>query len=121
MPVFDEASEVIIGDWMTTILPHGGGRYHGKLFVTNQRILFAGSFNITYAGTKYHERRFIGDRYIGQCIEIKKEQIQEIETKECFMSKKIVIKLSCGTVHVIDHGASSIKRLLIAIKQLKAG
>jgi hypothetical protein len=118
--VLADYSEVIVGEWMTTLLPHGGGRYQGKLIVTNQRILFTGSLNITYAGTKYYEKCCIGDKVIRQCIEIKRKQIQEIEVKACFMSKKIVIHLTCGAAYVIDHGGASITRLINAITELKA-
>ena len=115
MSVFElEENEKEIGSWTTNYLPPDGGRYTGKMVVTDKRVLFDAKFDTSLTGT--FGELFIVSGSHGY-ISIPKEKIQSVEGKSSLFSKKVFIKLDDGKTHTINNGMLSIEKMAEAIKQ----
>jgi len=115
MDIFELAeNEKEIGSWTTNYLPPDGGRYTGKLVVTDKRILFDAKFDTSLSGT-------LGELFIISgshgYISIPKDKISSVEEKGGLLSKKVIIKLEDGKTHTINNGMLSVQKMAEAIEQ----
>ena len=101
--------ETVIDTW-TLFYRHGeGGKYNGKLTVTNDRLLYDAKFDATLIGV-------LGDRAATGFLEISKDDIKGVEVRKSFFSKKAVVTLTDGSEHVFDYGAMNIDKCAAAIQ-----
>jgi hypothetical protein len=109
-----QPGEVYIDTWSLFYLPPAGGKYNGKLIVTNQRLLydamFAASFKGMVAGAL--TIRWGNEGY----LEIDKKHIQSVEVQKKLLSKKCVLTLTDGSKHTFDYGAMNIDKTVAAIE-----
>ena len=110
-----EAGESQLGAWTTNFLPHGGGRYTGRLVITDRRIAFESKFDTSLGGVL--ENVMFKDPGGGDFIVIPRERIAGIEAKKGLLNKRVMITLDDGQVHTIDNGAMSVGKILAALEK----
>ncbi len=103
-----------LGTWTINYLPPGGGRYTGRLLVTNQRLIYHMRFDTSRPGSP-KTMPFLGRsrRYVS----ISKDAVRAT-TIECgLLKRKVIVVLKGGQRHVFACGCVSIDRLAAAIGQ----
>ena len=96
-------SENIIDTWTLLYVPQQGGKYNGKLTITNQRLLYDAKLDASLMGVLQH-------RTASGYLEIAKSEIQTIDVQKKLFSKRATIILTDGSVHVFDYGAMNIDK-----------
>ena len=110
MDITLQPDETVIDTWTLFYLPREGGKYNGKLTVTNDRLLYDAKFDATVMGV-------LGDRAATGNLVIDKDDISGVEVRNSFFSKKAVVTLTDGSEHVFDYGAMNIDKCAAAIQQ----
>ena len=106
--------EAIIDNWTLFYLPPQGGKYNGKLTVTNQRLLYDAKFDASFRGI-VEEAVFVKWGSEGY-LEIEKGDIADVEVQKKLFSKKAIVTLTDGSKHVFDYGALNIDKAADAIR-----
>jgi hypothetical protein len=104
-----QPGETAIDTWTLIYTPPGGGNYNGKLTVTNQRLLFDAIWDASVLGT-------LGNRAASGLLVIDKSDIAGLEVQKKFLSKKAILTLADGSVHVFNYGAMNIDKVVAAIE-----
>lgn len=116
MADFDlEPGEQELGDWTVNYLPPGGGRYTGKLLVTDKRLLYDAKFDTSVTGT-LRDVAFVQFGSHGEMI-IDKSAITNVEVSKKVLKKKVIVTLEDGSEHTFDYGMLSIDNMAAAIQQ----
>jgi hypothetical protein len=89
-PISSQPDEQEVDHWFLVYLPTGGGRFGGRLTVTNKRLLF----DVGFSG------RVFG-RLEGR-LEINKEDVKNVEVEKTHFSRKCMITLADGSLHTFD-------------------
>lgn len=105
--------ETKIDTWAILYQPPGGGKYNGKLTVTDQRLLYDAKFDVSAKGL-LREAMYIQWGSEGY-LEIRKKDIVRIETQKSFFAKKVILTLTDGTKHSFNYGMLNIDKLVAAI------
>lgn len=108
-----EPGETIINNWTLLYTPPQGGKYNGKLFVTNKRLLYDAKFDVTAKGI-VNEALFVkwgSEAY----VVIPKDRIKEVKPEKSFFAKKAVITLDNGEQHVFNYGMLNIDPVIEAV------
>ena len=100
-----QPGEAPIDTWTLFYVPPEGGKYNGKLTVTNQRLLYRATDDASFAGV-LHNRAARG------FLEIGKDEIAGLEVSRKLFSKKAILTLADGSVHTFDYGAMNIDKPL---------
>ncbi|MCA9674229.1 MAG: hypothetical protein KC464_04225 [Myxococcales bacterium] len=107
-----QPGEAELGTWTLNYVPPAGGRYLGKLAVTNQRLLFDAQFDTSLTGV-------LGELFITSgshgYLSIPKAKIEHTEVKRGFFKKKVIVTVA-GKDHVFDYGMLSVAKLASAIE-----
>jgi hypothetical protein len=88
--VSSQPDEQEVDHWFLIYLPTGGGRYGGRLTVTNKRLLYDVGFWGRVFGRL--EGRF----------EINKEDVKNVQVEKTNWSRKCMITLADGSLHTFD-------------------
>jgi hypothetical protein len=104
-----KAGEQILGHWTLFYLPPGGGKYNGKLTVTNQRLLYDAMLDASLIGV-------LGNRTAEGKLQIDKSDIANVEVQKKLLSKRATLTLSDGSKHAFDYGALNIDKCVDAIQ-----
>ena len=104
-----QPGEAAIDTWTLFYHHPDGGKYNGKLTVTNRRLLYAASDDASFAGV-------LGSRAAAGFLAIEKSEISAIEVRKKLFSKKALVTLADGTVHVFDYGAMNIDKCVAAME-----
>lgn len=89
-PISSQPDEQEVDHWFLIYLPTGGGRYGGRLTVTNKRLLY----DVGFSG------RVFG-RLEGR-LEINKEDVKNVQVEKTNWSRKCMITLADGSLHTFD-------------------
>ena len=108
-----QPGETKIDTWTILYVPPKGGKFNGKLTVTSKRLLYDAKFDVSAKGI-LEEFVFVKWGSEGY-LEINKEDIQNVEVKKSFLSKKCIITLKDGSIHTFDYGALNIDKCVAAI------
>lgn len=100
--------------WTIMYIPPGGGKYNGKLTVTNKRLLYDAKYDVSAKGL-LSEALFVKWGSEGY-LEISKDQIANISAEKSFLAKKIILTLTDGSKHTFNYGVMNIDKLLVAIQ-----
>ena len=111
-----QTDEAKIDTWTIMYHPPGGGRYNGKLTVTNKRLLYDAQFDVSAKGL-LSEAMFIKWGSEG-FLEINREHIINVATEKSFLTKKVILTLTDGSKHIFNYGAMNIDKLLAAIQNV---
>ena len=102
-----------LGSWTLNYLPPGGGRYTGKLVVTDRRRPFEACFDTSLAGTL--KELFIVEGS-GGYLEISKAAVRSVDVKSGMLSRRVVVTAADGGAHTFDYGMLSVKKIAEAIE-----
>lgn len=103
-----------IDTWTILYMPPGGGKFNGKLTVTNKRLLYDAQFDVSAKGL-LSEALFAKWGSEGY-LEINKEDITDVQAEKSFLAKKAIITLNDGSKHVFNYGMLNIDKVVDAIK-----
>ena len=104
-----QPGETAIDTWTLIYTPPGGGNYNGKLTVTNQRLLYDAKWDASVLGT-------LGNRGASGQLVIDKSDIANLDVQKKLLSKKAILTLADGSVHVFNYGAMNIDKVVAAIE-----
>lgn len=107
--------ENAIDNWTIMYIPPGGGKYNGKLTVTNKRLLYDAKYDVSAKGL-LDEALFIKWGSEGY-LEINKSAISDVQIEKSFLSKKVIVTLSDGSKHTFNYGALSVDKVAAAIRE----
>jgi hypothetical protein len=109
------AGETKLDTWGLLYTPPGGGRYNGKLLVTNQRLCYDAKHDATVGGVLADavSVKWGSEGY----LEIPKTAIQAVEVQKSFLAKKVLVKLEDGSVHTFSRGIANIDPVAEAIRK----
>lgn len=96
------ADEQKIDTWTLLYVPPNGGRYNGKLMITNRRLCYDAQFDLSVGGM-LSETLFIKWGSEGY-LEIPKQRITNVTTQKSFFAKKVLVTVDDGTVHTFSYG-----------------
>ena len=103
-----------LGNWTLNYIPPEGGRYTGKLTVTNRRLLFDAKFDTSLSGTLV-ELVIVGGSH--GYLAIEKSAIRKVDVKSGMLKKKVIVTLEDGREHTFDYGMLSVAKVAEAIEQ----
>jgi hypothetical protein len=106
--------EKAIDTWTLLYIPPGGGKYNGKLTITNKRLLYDAKYDVSAKGL-LSEALFIKWGSEGY-LEINKSEIAGIQVEKSFLAKKAILTLSDGSKHTFNYGALNIDKVVEAMK-----
>lgn len=109
-----QPEETIIDTWTILYIPPGGGKYNGKLTITNKRLLYDAKYDVSAKGL-LSEALFIKWGSEGY-LEINKSDIKDVQVEKSFLSKKAILTLSDDSKHTFNYGALNIDKVVAAIK-----
>ncbi len=104
-----QPGETAIDTWTLIYTPPGGGNVNGRLTVTNQRLLYDAKFDASLIG-------MLGHYAASGRLVIDKGDIASVEVQKKLLSKKAILTLADGSVHVFNYGAMNIDRVVAAIE-----
>ena len=105
--------EQLIDTWTLLYTPPGGGKYNGKLSITNKRLLYDAKFDVSAKGL-LSEALFIKWGSEGY-LEINKADITDVQVEKSFLAKKAILTLTDGSKHTFNYGAMNIDKVVAAI------
>jgi len=108
-----QPDEAKIDTWTILYQPPGGGKYNGKLTITNKRLLYDAKYDVSAKGL-LSEAMFIKWGSEGY-LEINKADIKDVQAEKSFLAKKAIITLSDGSKHMFNYGALNIDKVVVAI------
>lgn len=107
--------ETKIDTWSILYEPPGGGKFNGKLTVTDKRLLYDAKFDMSAKGflsevmyVKWGSEGF---------LEINKHDILRVEVKKSFFAKKLIVILADRSEHVFNYGMLNIDKLVDAVQR----
>lgn len=104
-----QPGETPIDTWTLIYTPPGGGNYNGKLTVTDRRLLYDAKWDASALG-------ILGNRAASGQLVIDKADIGNVEVQKKLLSKKAILTLADGSVHVFNYGAMNIDKVVAAIE-----
>ena len=107
-------NETKIDTWTIFYRPPNGGKYNGKLTVTNKRLLYDAMFDASFKGM-VEEAVFIKWGSEGT-LEIDKKDIQSVAVEKKLLSKQAIVTLTDGSKHIFDYGALNVDKCAAAIE-----
>jgi hypothetical protein len=111
MAKFDyEPGEQEQGSWTVNYRPPWGGRYTGKLSVTDRRLLYDATFDTSATGVLVD--LVVGTDGSEGHLVIPKARISDTSMKG---RSKVVVTLDDGSEHQFDYGIMSAKKIAAAI------
>ena len=94
--------------------PPGGGKYNGKLVITNKRLLYDAKYDVSVSGML--EEAFFVKFGSEDFIQIPKDRISNVEVQKSMFAKKVVITTDDGKKHTFNAGMLSIHKVADAIR-----
>jgi len=110
-----QPGETKIDTWTILYYPPGGGKYNGKLTITNRRLVYDAKFDVSAKGY-LPEALFVKWGSSGY-LEFEKSDIVQVEVTKNFLNKKAVLTLTDGSKHVFNYGVMNINKLVDAINR----
>ena len=108
-----QPNETKIDTWTILYIPPNGGKYNGKLTITNKRLLYDAKFDVSAKGL-LSEALFIKWGSEGY-LEINKSDITVVQVEKSFLAKKAILTLTDGSKHTFNYGALNIDKVVVAI------
>jgi len=102
-----------IDTWTILYIPPDGGKYNGKLTITNKRLLYDARFDVSAKGLL--SETLFTKRGSEDFLEINKKDIKEVRTEKSLLSKKAILILTDGSKHTFNYGALNIDKVIAAI------
>lgn len=106
-------NEEVIDTWTLIYTPAKGGKYNGKLTVTNLRLLYDAKYDVSAKGL-LSEAMFVKWGSEGY-LEILKADIGNVQVEKSFLAKKAILTLKDGSTHTFNYGVLNIDKVVDAI------
>lgn len=107
--------EIKIDTWAILYIPPNGGKYTGKLTITNKRLLYDARFDGSGRGllpealfTKWGREGY---------LEINKADIKDVQVEKTFLDKKAIVTLTDDSKHTFHYGALNVDKVAEAIRR----
>ena len=95
-------------------MPPKGGKFNGKLTVTNKRLMYDAKFDVSAKGIL---KEFVFVKWGSEgYLEINKDDIENVEVQKSFLRKKCIVTLKDGSKHTFDYGALNVDKCAAAIQ-----
>lgn len=110
-----EPGETKIDTWTVIYQSPNGGKFNGKLLITDKKLYYDARFDVSTVGL-LGEALFVksgSEDYLA----IPKTRIANIETKKSFLKKRVILTLDNGQIHIFDYGMLNIDKIVDAIKK----
>ena len=122
------------GEWTINYIPEEGGRYTGKLAVTDEQVLFKSLYESsnktivkaifldvgTFAAAGGHTvYRYSNDDEA--TVDLPVAEIARVEAAKKGMMKRAVVTMTGGEQFTFDYGMLSVKKLVATIESVMAG
>lgn len=107
--------EQIIDTWTILYVPPGGGKFNGKLTVTNKRLLYDARYDVSAKGL-LSEALFVKWGREGY-LEIPKSVVSVVQTEKNFLAKKVIVTLTDGSRHTFNYGVLNVDEVAEAIRR----
>ena len=104
-----------INTWTIVYIPPGGGLCNGKLIITNKRLLYNATNDLS-ARRVLSETPLVKWRSEGY-LEINKKDIKEVKTDKSLLNKKAILTLTDGSKHTFNYGALNIDKVIAALNE----
>lgn len=114
MKIVLHPNETKIDTWSILYVPPNGGKYNGKLTITNKRLLYDAKFDVS-AKSLLSEALFIKWGSEG-FLEINKADIKDVQVEKSFLAKKAIVTLTDGSKHTFNYGALNVDKVAEAIR-----
>ena len=111
-----QPNETKIDTWTVIYNPPKGGKYNGKLLITNQRLMYDAQFDVSVAGL-LDEALYVKWGSEAPVLIIPKARIAKIDVQKSFFAKKVLVTLDDGQVHTFNYGMLNIDPVAAAIGQ----
>jgi hypothetical protein len=120
-----EQGEEKVGKWTIHYLPPTGGKFAGKLLVTDRRILFeplnskqdlslATAIDACRIGGVVADR--VNNYWDGKGLRIPRADVRSVTKKQSGMMKQVAVKLADGQEFVFDNGFLSVDKLAATLE-----
>lgn len=109
-----QPNETKIDTWAILYIPPNGGKYNGKLTITNKRLLYDAKFDVSAKGL-LSEAMFMKWGSEG-FLEINKADIKDVQVEKSFLAKKAIVTLQDDSKHTFNYGALNVDKVAEAIK-----
>ncbi len=113
MKIEMQPGETKIDTWAILYIPPNGGKYNGKLTITNKRLLYDARLDVSARGllsealfTKWGREGF---------LEICKSDIRDVQVEKSLLSKKAIVTLADDSKHTFNYGALNVDKVAEAI------
>ncbi len=115
-----EPGEAKVGKWTINYLPPTGGKFVGKMLITDRRILFAPQNpkqdnslaaaidDFPVDGVRGGGKR---NRWDGESLSISRADVRSIEKRRSGIMKQVVVTLADEQEYVFDYGVLSVDKL----------
>lgn len=110
-----QPNETAIDSWTIMYITPEGTTYNGKLWVTNQRLMYEAQFEMSAASMAM--QAFLLTVGGSSYVQIPKSRIKNVEVKKSFFSKKVILTLDDSSVHTFNYGMMNIDKCAAAIQQ----
>jgi hypothetical protein len=114
MKVEMQPDETKIDTWTILYIPPNGGKYNGKLTITNKRLLYDAKFDVSAKGL-LSEAMYMKWGSEG-FLEINKADIKDVQVEKSFLAKKAIVTLYDDSKHTFNYGALNVDKVAEAIK-----
>jgi hypothetical protein len=105
--------EEIIDSWTLNFKPTAGGRFTGKFFITNQRVIFDAAQDNSSLLAALSDRSF-GSHGI---LSVDFGDIKEVVTEKKMFKKSVIIHVGDGEQLRFDYGMLSVDKLVDTLKE----
>ena len=111
-----QPNETKIDTWTVLYQPPSGGKYNGKLMITNQRLLYDAQFDMSAQGM-ISEALLVKWGSEAPVLIIPKSRITKVDVQKSFFAKKVLVHLDDGRIHTFNYGMMNIDPVAAAIQQ----
>ena len=115
-----QPGEAKVGKWTINYLPPTGGKFVGKMLITDRRILFAPQNpkhdnslaaaidDFPVDGVRGGGKRL---RWDGESLSISRADVRSVEKRRSGITKQVVVTLADEQEYVFDYGVLSVDKL----------
>jgi hypothetical protein len=119
-----EPGEQKVGKWTIHYLPPTGGKFAGKLLVTDRRILFeplnakqdlslATAIDACRIGGVVADR--VNNYWDGKGLRIPRTEVRSVSKKQSGVTKQVLVTLADGQEFAFDNGFLSVDKLVATL------
>jgi len=114
-----QPNETKIDTWTILYIPPNGGKYNGKLTITNRRLLYDAKFDESAKGLL--SETLLAKWGSSGYLEIDKADIKDVRVEKSYLAKKAIVTMNDNSEHIFNYGALNVDKVAEAIKAIDSG